>query len=129
MRKLTKEQKRDIQVIAAKKLIFQVSRRFTNGTASKSASSIGQRRSPSRCVLIPMCSHGSKPMVEVTRPKRIGSCDTPWFSTRKKRVLESARDFAGNLGNRKEKPDNAHRTKFKGSRIAKTNSGKFLRFF
>jgi uncharacterized protein (DUF4415 family) len=26
------------------------------------------------------------------------------------RVLESARDFAPSLGNRKEKPDNAHRT-------------------
>src|SRR5208283_2352976 len=59
-----------------------------------------------------MCSHGSKPMAEVTRPKRIGSCDTPWFSTREKRVLESVSDFAGSLGNRKERPDDAHRTKF-----------------
>jgi hypothetical protein len=46
-------------------------------------------------------------MVEVTKPKRIGSCDTPWFSTLEKRVLGSVRDFAGSLGNRKEKPDNA----------------------
>jgi hypothetical protein len=49
MRKPTKEQKRDIRVIASKRdedIGFPTLLPFSTGTEPKSASSIGQRRSP-----------------------------------------------------------------------------------
>src|SRR5882724_12723108 len=76
--------------------------RLSIGAEPKSASSIDQRRSPLRCVWILTSSHGSKPMAAVTRPKRMGCCDTPCFTTREKRVLASVKASAGRPRNRKE---------------------------
>src|SRR6267143_2248859 len=50
-----------------------------------------------------MSSHGSKPMGAVTRPKQIGCCDTPCFTTREKRVLASVRASVGRPRSRKER--------------------------
>jgi hypothetical protein len=108
MRKLTKEQKQDIRAIAAKETKTLISRtlpRLPIGPEPKSASSIDQRRSPLRCVWIQTSSHGSKPMDPVTRPKRMGCCDTPCFTTREKRVLASLKASAGRPRNRKERLD------------------------
>jgi len=89
MRKLTKEQKRDIQAVATKSdedIDFSDAPRFSTGAAPKSASSTGQRRNPSRCAWIPTSSHGSRPMAAVIRLRRIGFYDTPCFTTPERRV-------------------------------------------
>src|SRR3989454_8139831 len=89
MRKLTKEQKRDIQAVATKSdedIDFSDAPRFSTGAAPKSASSTGQRRNPSPCAWIPTSSHGSRPMAAVIRLRRIGFYDTPCFTTPERRV-------------------------------------------
>ena len=110
MRKLTKEQKRDIQAVATKSdedIDFSDAPRFSTGAAPKSASSTGQRRNPSRCAWIPTSSHGSRPMAAVIRLRRIGFYDTPCFTTPERRVgvVTISSSGVARPDIRKERPD------------------------
>jgi hypothetical protein len=46
-------------------------------------------------------------MAAVTRPKRIGCCDTPCFTTREEKVLAGVKAPAGRPRNGKERLDHA----------------------
>jgi hypothetical protein len=102
-----------------KTLISRTLPRLSIGAEPKSASSIDQRRSPLRCVWIPTSLHGSKPMAAVTRPKRIGCCDTPCFTTREEKVLASVQAPAGRPRNRKERLDHAEPVPARGATLTR----------
>jgi len=77
MRKLTKEQKRDIRAIAAKRdedIDFSDAPAVVDWSGAQIGKFYRPTKKPLRCVLIPTSSHGSKQMAAVTRPKRTGFC-------------------------------------------------------
>jgi len=85
MKKLTKDQKRDIRAIAAKR---DEDIDFSDAPAvvDWSGAEIGKFYRPTKksVTMRPASSHGSKPMVAVTRPKQIGFYGTPCFTPRER---------------------------------------------